>query len=161
MDPQILIIDDSDREREDIQDFLVERITSKKMRMPNFVQATNGREAFQILESGLRPELILLDYHMPEMNGIELIDEIDSKLGLKTPIIVFSSYGETRKEVEKRGRLFYLKGRWDEIEGFYNEAVHSYSEAVKAYSWQLDVKEKYEKNKKGCTISVRDQELPS
>ena len=148
MGPQVLIVDDSDREREDIEDFLVDRLTTLKMRLPVFIKAENGRKALEILESGVRPELILLDYHMPEMNGLELIDAIDAKLNLDTPIIVFSSFGEFRREVEKRGRLFYQKGRWDQIEGFYQEAVHSYSEAVKAYSWQLAVKEQPEKEKK-------------
>ena len=90
---------------------------------------------------------------MPKMNGIELIDEIDAKLGLDTPIIVFSMHIETKHEVEKRGRLFFLKGVRQQVDNFYEEAVLAYKKAIQpsqieAYKWQLAIKNRYaDKNK--------------
>ena len=153
MEPVVLIVDDSEREREDMRELLMDRLMSLKMRLPVFIEATNGREAFELLEHGLRPDLILLDYFMPEMNGIELIDAIDTKLGLSTPIIVFSMYLETRPEIEKRGRHFFLKGIPQEADNFYEDAVAAYKKAlrpsqVEVYKQQLAMHERYEKNKK-------------
>ncbi len=153
MEPVILIVDDSEREREDMRDLLLDRLTALKMRLPVFMETTNGREAFQLLEGGLRPELILLDYFMPEMNGIQLIDEIDRKLGLDTPIIVFSTHLETRTEVEKRGRHFFLKGISQQADDFYEDAVLAYKEALRpcqvdAYKQQLAIKDRFQKEKR-------------
>jgi CheY-like chemotaxis protein len=145
MDPIVLIVDDSGREREDMRELLLDRLTESSMRLPVFVEAVNGREAFQMLEEGLMPDLILLDYYMPEMNGLQLIDEIDAKLGLDTPIIVFSTYIEAKSEVEKRGRNFYLKGIRQQADDFYEDAVGAYQKALRplqvdAYKRQLAIK---------------------
>jgi CheY-like chemotaxis protein len=153
MEPVVLIVDDSEREREDMRELLLERLVSLKMRLPVFIEATNGREAFELLEHGLRPDLILLDYFMPEMNGIQLIDAIDAKLGLSTPIIVFSMYLETRSEIVKRGRHFFLKGIQQEADNFYESAVEAYKKALRPvqvdeYKRQLAIQQQYERNKK-------------
>lgn len=147
MDPIVLIVDDSGREREDMRELLLDRLTDSRMRLPVFVEAVNGLEAFQMLEGGLKPDLILLDYYMPEMNGLQLIDEMDGKLRLDTPIIVFSTYIEARAEVLKRGRHFYLKGIRQETDNFYEDAVRAYQKALRplqvdVYRRQLDIKKR-------------------
>ncbi len=152
MDPIVLIVDDSEREREDMRELLLDRLMESKMRLPVFVEAVNGREAFRMLEGGLKPDLILLDYYMPEMNGLQLIDEIDAKLGLDTPIIVFSTYIEARSEVEKRGRRFYLKGVRQQADDFYEDAVRAYQKALRpsqldAYKRQLALKKQFKEKK--------------
>lgn len=46
-------------------------------------EACNGREALEALrEFGGRPGLVLLDLHMPEMNGLEFLDIIRVDPGL-------------------------------------------------------------------------------
>jgi CheY-like chemotaxis protein len=56
------------------------------------VCAASGREATQLLATGLRPALIVTDIEMAEMNGIELIRHVRDDVKLpKTPIIAFSS----------------------------------------------------------------------
>lgn len=55
--------------------------------------ASNGRLALAKLAS-FRPDVILLDIEMPEMNGLEAIPEIRKVLP-KTPIIMFSTLSES------------------------------------------------------------------
>jgi two-component system chemotaxis response regulator CheY len=46
------------------------------------VEAANGREALEKLREASHPELALVDWNMPEMNGIEFIGVVRSDRGL-------------------------------------------------------------------------------
>jgi two-component system chemotaxis response regulator CheY len=39
-------------------------------------EAANGREGLERLEAGLTPELVLVDWNMPEMNGLEFVTAV-------------------------------------------------------------------------------------
>lgn len=41
--------------------------------------AGNGREAITVLESGPLPELALVDWNMPEMNGLEFVEAVRAR----------------------------------------------------------------------------------
>lgn len=70
--------------------------------------ANNGNEALQLTEE-IRYDLILMDLHMPDMDGIETVDEIKKmgrkNLNCKTPIVAFSAdaFTETREKVLNYG----------------------------------------------------------
>ena len=58
------------------------------------VQATDGREALQKIEDD-RPDLIILDWMMPHMSGIELCRVLRSQPDTKfLPVIILSARGE-------------------------------------------------------------------
>lgn len=63
--------------------------------------ACNGREALKIVKKE-RPDIVLCDVYMPEMNGDELCKTIKADPSLKNiPVILFSSYSDdndTRKK---------------------------------------------------------------
>ncbi|MEJ6981792.1 response regulator transcription factor [Pedobacter sp. P351] len=42
-------------------------------------EATDGLEVLQLLEQGLRPDLVLTDINMPNLNGMALIEELKKK----------------------------------------------------------------------------------
>jgi len=82
-----MIVDDS---------LVVRKVLSTVLsRDPDLIMAGwagNGRHALSKLQS-LRPDIILLDIEMPEMNGLEALPEIRKALP-KTPIIIFSTLTE-------------------------------------------------------------------
>jgi DNA-binding NarL/FixJ family response regulator len=55
-------------------------------------EASNGLEAIEKAET-LRPDLILLDYSMPELNGAEVASILKKRMP-SVPIILFTMYGE-------------------------------------------------------------------
>jgi two-component system response regulator len=71
----------------------------------NVVCAANGVAAMETLKT-VRPDLILLDLAMPEMNGLAFLRQLraDRNLG-RTPVIVVSALSETPevKEAVKIG----------------------------------------------------------
>jgi CheY-like chemotaxis protein len=55
------------------------------------VLATNGFEALKLVRS-ITPQLFLLDYHLPSMTGLELVDHLRTIPTLEqTPIILMSA----------------------------------------------------------------------
>jgi PAS domain S-box-containing protein len=57
------------------------------------LEAHSGRGALEMLESGHRVDLVITDYAMPGMNGLQLVREIRSR-GLKLPVVLASGYAE-------------------------------------------------------------------
>ena len=76
------------------------------------VIAANGREALDILAVQRDFQLILLDIHMPVMNGIEFMEEAKA-LGLTNsfPIIILSAEGKEEDTIRglQLGARGYLK----------------------------------------------------
>ncbi|MFC2048903.1 response regulator [Elusimicrobiota bacterium] len=64
----------------------------------DIIEAINGKEALQLIESE-RPDLLIIDYSMPEMTGLEVIKAINKSI----PSIIMTSEGfteETEKELK-------------------------------------------------------------
>ena len=80
--PLILIVEDDDAVAELYQLILV----GDGFRV---ARAANGAEGL-LLEEELAPDLLLLDLHMPMMNGLELLRRRDPTLRARTPVIVSS-----------------------------------------------------------------------
>lgn len=64
--------------------------------------ARSGREALDMLCGGERPDLILLDVRMPELDGYETIQAIHQLLGEATIPVIFLT-GLTEEEDELKG----------------------------------------------------------
>lgn len=106
----ILIIDDN-------KDFL--EIFSMKLKQAGFDVsiAHSGMEGFDLAKKN-KPDLILLDVEMPEMNGVETLAKLKEEPGTAAIKVIFlTNYGEPQKETtwidekfaREAGAMDYIK----------------------------------------------------
>jgi nitrogen-specific signal transduction histidine kinase/CheY-like chemotaxis protein len=88
----VLVVDD---------DTAVRQVTVEMLRELgcDVVQAQSGLEALDVLAAGELPNLILLDYAMPGMNGLILARRIRDR-GLTMPIAMITGYAELAEATE-------------------------------------------------------------
>lgn len=73
--------------------------------------ATDGVQALDKLKAGLKPDLIITDINMPNMNGLELIQHARALSSLRfTPILVLTTENQQarRDEAKKLGATGWL-----------------------------------------------------
>ncbi|MBI4490263.1 MAG: sigma-54-dependent Fis family transcriptional regulator [Deltaproteobacteria bacterium] len=90
MSNRILIVDDEPYNLDLLEQELLDRGYTIE-------RASDGTEALAKVES-FQPELILLDYMMPDMNGIEVLKEI-RKRGSDVPVVIITAYGTVERAV--------------------------------------------------------------
>jgi two-component system response regulator (stage 0 sporulation protein F) len=98
------------------------------------ITATNGKDAVQFSRTK-KPDLILLDFDMPEMNGIEVLKKIREN-DAKTKIVMLT--GLATDELEKQARSFGATGFLRKTLG-----IEIITKAVN----EILVEKKYAKNK--------------
>jgi len=93
----ILVVDD---------EFLVADVVAFALEDEGYqvARAGNGRKAFDLLDQ-IRPALIITDYMMPVMNGLEFADAVRARLGGDAPPIILIS-GAQAYIGRTRGDLF-------------------------------------------------------
>jgi two-component system chemotaxis response regulator CheY len=103
-DMKILVVDDSRAMR---------RIVSRTIRQAGYeghdiVEAENGREALEMAKAE-KPDLILSDWHMPEMTGIEFLRSLNAE-GIEIPFgfVTSESTAEMVDAATEAGALFLL-----------------------------------------------------
>jgi two-component system chemotaxis response regulator CheY len=100
---KILVVDDSRAMR---------RIVSRTIRQAGYegheiIEAENGREALERAREQ-RPDLILSDWHMPEMNGIELLTALNAE-GFEIPFgFVASESTQEMVDLATEGGAMFL-----------------------------------------------------
>ena len=101
----ILIVDDSNVDRR-----LVGGLLQRQANF-NLVYAINGKDALERLELDI-PDAVLTDLHMPEMNGLELVEAVKSSYPL-VPVVLMTAQGSEELAVEalKRGAASYVTKR--------------------------------------------------
>ncbi|MEG3922885.1 ATP-binding protein [Microcoleus sp. T3_A4] len=76
-------------------------INSLSIENYEITQASNGLEAVNLIESGFKPDLILLDVMMPQMTGYEVCREVRKKYSpLEMPILMLTAKNLTTDLVE-------------------------------------------------------------
>lgn len=70
---KVMVVDDALTARLKISSLLAE------IGYAGVLMAADGSEALRLLEGGERPELVFVDWHMPEMGGLELIQQLRAR----------------------------------------------------------------------------------
>lgn len=103
----LLIVDDS----LPMRSVIIKTIRASGFSTANFLEASNGREALKILRDDWL-DLVITDYNMPNMNGMELISEMKKDTLLASiPVLVVTTEGSKKKyeEFMQRGATDYVK----------------------------------------------------
>ena len=92
---KVLLVDDE-------EDFL--KLMSKLMTSWGYVVATaiNGQEGLEVSKRE-RPDVLVLDYLMPDLNGVELLKQL-RRTGIRAPAIIFTA-NPTIKAMEESKEL--------------------------------------------------------
>ena len=93
----ILLIDDDEIER-----MKFKKVCSDISFPCSIVEAVNGKQALSFLNKIENTfNIIILDLHMPKMNGLELLKELKSKIEFKNIPIIIMSNSEDDSELQK------------------------------------------------------------
>jgi len=97
----ILIVEDGQSQREMLRDFLISEGHA-------VTEAENG-EAAVLTVSNRHFDLLLLDYKMPGMSGLEVLKEV-KKINHEIDVVIITAYGtiETAVEAIKAGAVDYI-----------------------------------------------------
>ena len=96
----ILVVEDD----ADVAEVIAQAILEETPYMP--LLATDGVAALKMVRS-IKPDLLLLDYLLPGMDGIELYDRLHAEQELQDISAVFISANAPKAELEKR-RVYYI-----------------------------------------------------
>lgn len=69
--------------------------------------AANGREGLESIPA-CEPELILVDMHMPVMNGWQFAEEFHARYESRIPMVVFTAFDDAEKIAESVGAQAYV-----------------------------------------------------
>lgn len=68
---------------------------------------TDGQQALTFVNQ-IKPQLLIMDYHLPHMNGLELYDHLQAREELKDIPVLFMSANVPTGELERR-RVYYVR----------------------------------------------------
>jgi two-component system cell cycle sensor histidine kinase/response regulator CckA len=94
-DKIILLVDDEIM----LRDLLAEMLESNGY---NVIKVGTGTEALRVLTEEIKVDLVIIDYNMPEMNGLEAAKKI-RELNFKMPVILSSGSTGLEEKLNLRG----------------------------------------------------------
>ncbi len=100
---KVLIVDDSK---------LIHKMFEVMLRKFTLVHAQDGLEALQRLTESPEIDLILLDINMPNMNGLEFLNQVKQNAAFaEIPVIIVSTEGKEEDTIRglKAGASAYIK----------------------------------------------------
>ena len=92
-DKIILLVDDEEM----LSDLLAELLESNDY---NVIKVPSGKEALRVLTEEIKADLAIIDYNMPEMNGLETIKKI-RELDFDMPVILSSGSFELNNSIDQ------------------------------------------------------------
>ncbi len=105
---KICVIDDNPADRELYRQYLIDDFEQEY----EFSETGIGGEAIKLCKSN-HFDCILLDYNLPDFNGVDFLNEIDRETKVKTPIIMLTGQGSETIAAEalRAGAADYLPKR--------------------------------------------------
>jgi len=104
----VLIVDDSKAMR-----MIVKRTLRQAGLTATVREATNGKEALEAVDAQ-RPDLILSDWNMPEMNGLELLQALAAQgTSVKFGFVTSEGTPNMRSLAEENGAHFLIAKPFD------------------------------------------------
>lgn len=103
----IMVVDDS----EIIRSMVQRSLAMTGLPLDAVVEAPNGKAALQLLENQW-VDIVLTDIHMPQMDGISLIEAMQANPELKDiPVVIVSTEGSATRidELKQKGVKGYLR----------------------------------------------------
>ena len=96
---RILVVDDNENNRYILKQMLVSQNLEVDM-------AAGGKEAIELVDSGIVYDVLIIDYNMPDMNGIELIRRIRAKsnVSLDYQPAIFLHSSSDDDQIQQEGR---------------------------------------------------------
>lgn len=83
----ILLVEDDDADA-----YLIELALSANPRVAAIVRARDGVEALELVDARqMRPDLAIVDLHMPRKDGFVLLNELKARVTVEFPSVVLSS----------------------------------------------------------------------
>src|SRR5258708_1674282 len=100
----VLIVDDSAVDQRRAEKLLIKDGLT-------VVTANNGQEALAVMQKNL-PDLVLTDMQMPQMDGLQLVEEIRGRFP-SVPVVLMTAHGSEEIAVEalKKGAASYVPKR--------------------------------------------------
>ncbi len=107
MSYNVLVVDDSSIVRQ----MVIRTISMSGLDVGKIHEAGNGREALEVMDEEW-VDIVFADIHMPEMNGIEMVEKMsEDNLLVSIPVVIVSSdHSQTRiDELKSHGIRAYMK----------------------------------------------------
>lgn len=105
----ILVVEDD----ADIAEFLTDALKTETSCQT--LLATDGFQALEVVKTQI-PDLFILDYRLPKMNGLELYEHLQAIEKLKNVPVLLMSASAPMQEIEKSHVYFIEKPfEWEEI----------------------------------------------
>jgi CheY-like chemotaxis protein len=128
MQQVVLLVEDDEDLRFVVRTALVARFDV------TIVEASDGLQALELIGTGLRPDVLVSDFKMPNMNGFELARQLQ-KVGFKRPVIFM-----TGLEPEKLVKEAFGVGGFDFVskplgEGFFEAVANAL--ALAKLNWDV------------------------
>jgi CheY-like chemotaxis protein len=107
MSPKTIVVVEDDES-------IAELITMMLNEVPGYTATAvgNGAEALNVIAQ-VTTDLLILDYELPGLNGIEVYDQLQQRLGDATPAVLFVSGSVPREALAARGLADQLPTPFD------------------------------------------------
>jgi carbon storage regulator CsrA len=105
---RILIVDDSPEDRQAYRR-LIQRGAPAEDVSFTFAETDSGEDGLELCRTE-RPDCVLLDYRLPDLDGLEFLDELRGRRESSIPVVMLTGHGDETIAVAamKRGAADYV-----------------------------------------------------